>query len=568
MIDRSFFRCAAPFCVLTGLVLTGMHSAAFAQALPGSVNPGRFEERIEKPVIGPGDGRSAQPPPSAPLGPISAAKSGFILRSVTVVGATAFTQSRLAAITAEYIGLKVDMTTLDHLAARITQAYRDEGYLLSRVIVPPQTVVAGSASIMVIEGYVSAVTLEDPNGLLALDALRIVASTVAKIKAMRPLHGPTLERYLLLLNRLGGVEAEAIISALPGNNALPRAVALTLRLKRIDRETSYTLNNHGSRFAGPLQLSGKGSFGTPLVAFDSARLDGLVSAPLNEVRYLGGAYDMPLNEEGLTLELSGSLSRSAPGFTLKPLEIESASRAVAFGFSYPLICSRRQNLTLRTTLDAKNITTKSLGAELSRDRVRAARLAAQYDRQDSWGQTVMMMRLSHGLDALGARKTGSINLSRAEGRSDFTKVEASLSRLHVLPGEFQAVGSLEGQYASSPLLSSEQFGYGGQAFGRAYDSSEILGDRGVAFSLELRYAGLPVNVQPFGFYDVGKVFNQDHSGGLDQSGASAGLGGRFRLGGPVRGEAYVAWPLTRPIGTPITGNETSPRLNFSLTASF
>ena len=51
--------------------------------------------------------------------------------------------------------------------------------------------------------------------------------------------------------------------------------------------------------------------------------------------------------------------------------------------------------------------------------------------------------------------------------------------------------SVRGQYSAVPLLSSEEFSFGGNVSGRGYDPSEISGDQGVAATIELRYSGLP-----------------------------------------------------------------------------
>jgi len=105
-----------------------------------------------------------------------------------------------------------------------------------------------------------------------------------------------------------------------------------------------------------------------------------------------------------------------------------------------------------------------------------------------------------------------------------------------------------GQYTSDSLLSSEEFGYGGMSFGRAYDSSEITGDKGMAASIELRYRldiKIPhINFQPFIFYDIGKVWNIDPSDKNKISGASAGGGFRLRHDQGWFFDATLALPLT------------------------
>ena len=124
----------------------------------------------------------------------------------------------------------------------------------------------------------------------------------------------------------------------------------------------------------------------------------------------------------------------------------------------------------------------------------------------------------------------------------------------MLPG-LSLLAAFSGQVAFTDLLSPELFGFGGEAFGRGYDPSEIVGDHGAALKLELRYAlgegiaGLPsFGATLYGFYDAG-VVRQRSPGGLDaqQSATSAGLGVRFDVGRLLSGYLEVAKPLTRTV---------------------
>ena len=76
---------------------------------------------------------------------------------------------------------------------------------------------------------------------------------------------------------------------------------------------------------------------------------------------------------------------------------------------------------------------------------------------------------------------------RANGRVDFTKLELTLSRLQPLFDRFSFLGALYGQYALTPLLVSELCGYGGRAFGRAFDPSQFVSDSCMEALAELRY---------------------------------------------------------------------------------
>ena len=127
----------------------------------------------------------------------------------------------------------------------------------------------------------------------------------------------------------------------------------------------------------------------------------------------------------------------------------------------------------------------------------------------------------------------------------------------------------EGQIASRPLLSSEEFGIGGSEIGRGYDYSERLGDQGVAGVASLTYA-LP---DPVGWTDElrlsafldGGVTRDIGTRRFDGSLASAGLGAAVDLSKGFAAELTLGVPLTGPREA---SGDRSPRLGFTLAKRF
>ena len=127
--------------------------------------------------------------------------------------------------------------------------------------------------------------------------------------------------------------------------------------------------------------------------------------------------------------------------------------------------------------------------------------------------------------------------------------------------------------ASDPLFSSEQFGYGGQSFGRAFDSSELVGDHGIAGSLELRYAGWVIpetaTLSPYAFYDIGRAWNIDKAQTARETASSIGIGMRVSTEFHLSANVGIAFPLIRNVATPIYGDTgSSPRLLFEISQTF
>lgn len=559
-------------CLLLIVVLSLSVKGAHAVELPASADSSRFEKRFAKPLPG-GEDAVIRPPQDDNITPdIPVAKEGFILEGVRLSGVSAFPEHIFDGLISEYVSHSVDLGVLNHLAARITAYYRDQGYFLSKAIIPEQDIENGIVEIRVIEGYVSNVLIDDPQGLLVSDYWGITADTIAKIKALKPLYGPALERYILLLNEGAGVYVQSIMTA-PSHPEEPGAVDITLRIERQAPDYILGYNNHGSRYIGPHQAEASFSVGHVLTSYDSLVFQVVSSLPLREMQFGSVAYSTAVNAEGLSFNTSLSYASSEPGATLEPLDVQSNTVSWEGGLSYPLIRSRRANLYISGGFKLHNSSTQFLDQELIDDKTRAAVLGLSADTQDSDGSVnSLSLTFSKGLDIFGATKTGSSLLSRQEGHSDFLKVEATASRLQSLSSAFDLYTNVRGQYAPHALLSSEEFGYGGDDMGRAYDPSEITGDKGVSTSFELRYRDLPplqntLFFTPFSFYDIGKVWNFD-SGEKPLSAASAGIGCYVQTPGGISGNITLAFPLTKDVSTPIMNGPDGPRILLEIRSSF
>ena len=172
---------------------------------------------------------------------------------------------------------------------------------------------------------------------------------------------------------------------------------------------------------------------------------------------------------------------------------------------------------------------------------------------DRWvGINILDVQFDQGLDILDARDEGSPKASRATGRPDFTKFNVYAAGLQALFPRWSLLVAANGQYAYTDLLSPEEFGVGGEQFGRAYDASEIVGDSGVAGKAELRFNfSAPVNglwneFTLYGFYDGGKVWQRNaEAKGLQNSESitSTGVGLRFNVSRWISGYVEVNKPL-------------------------
>ncbi|MBN1545936.1 MAG: ShlB/FhaC/HecB family hemolysin secretion/activation protein [Syntrophaceae bacterium] len=520
-----------------------------AADVPGTFLPGQIEKQFKpEPQM-----RAAQPdrigvPEVDQPVPPEANDIRFTLTRITITGTTVYSESALLAPYQKLLNTEVSLAEMYRIASALTAKYRNDGYILSRVIVPAQSIENGEVRLQAIEGYVATVTVEGVKG----DRRKLVERYAEKIKQSRPLRNNIMERYLLLMNDLPGAFARATIKSSPTE---PGAADMVVQFTQQKIQGGLAADNRGGEAQGPERLSGDISFNSVLGLQESTTLR-VVSSGDEKLKYASLVHEENIGPNGGTLNFYVDVVDSEPEEMLFiPLNLETSSETYTLTYMYPLIRSRAQNLSLRGSFFAHNGDTEIFGVDDTRDRIRGVRIGATYDLADAWqGVTLLDIEFSQGIDGLGSSDNGDMMLSRANGRVDFTKVVLYAARLQSLTPRFSVLAALNAQYAWCDLLSSELFSFGGEQFGRGYDPSEMVGDNGIAGKLELRFTdSLPfgfTNVYTlYGFYDIGVVYQRSPGSGFDHSAsaASAGMGLRLGLGQYVSCYAEVAKPLTRDV---------------------
>src|SRR5215468_7741128 len=542
-------------------------SPALAQ-IPASELPGRERERFQQPapaLAQPGGPAISLPGAVAPPG---ADRITLVLRSVRIVGGSIYRPGELAALYEDLIGHPITLSALYDIAARITAKYGADGYVLSRAIVPPQELTPGGAAvtIQIVEGYVDRVEWPD-----SLSKYRdVFANYTAKIVAERPSNITTLERYLLLAGELPGLKFK---NSLKASATQQGAATLVVEVAEKPIDGLARVDNRGTRARGPYQFNATTTVNNLLRIHEAFTATYAGAFDLSELQYLAGSYRQVLNSEGLTFFASASNSRGKPGTPdLRLLEYKTRSNVFEGGVSYPFVRLREKNLIVSGLFFATDDRSDILGALNSHDKLRGARLKVDADLAESSGAVNQLNVLaSQGIKGLGSSENGDLLLSTAHGRVDFTKVEATYSRTQPLFDRLSLLVAAHGQYTAKALLSPELCGYGGRAFGRAFDPSQLVGDQCVEVLAELRY-DLPHNIkqmtqaQLYAYADRGWLHNLAPVTGAPVNLDAASVGGGIRLGWqPPPFAPYGGFSTDLSVGKAIDGPRNDWRFFFIVT---
>lgn len=245
--------------------------------------------------------------------------------------------------------------------------------------------------------------------------------------------------------------------------------------------------------------------------------------------------------------------------------------------------------TLSAGVDYKHFDqTVKIGSDGFNTPITYAPLVASYGA--SWQEEKALTQLNIGLTA-GLRGAGSDpadwDAKRYKATADFVVVKADVSRTQELPEGFQLYGKVQGQVADQPLVSSEQLSLGGIDTVRGYLESEVLGDKGIAGTVELRSPNIGAWLQGqmkdetgqgpprfttfnewrvFGFADAGTARLNEP---LPEQQAqfdlwSYGVGTRFRMFDYFNGMVALAVPMV----TQSHSQARDPRLHFRVWGEF
>jgi hemolysin activation/secretion protein len=562
-------------------LVSGASVGLTAGELPGSVLPERASSNLAPPP-------QTNPQAMAPIlrknqKPTSlgqaAEKIKFKLTKVILQDNHVYSDAQLEPIYAKKLNTLISVAELQGIVQDITNYYRNNGYILTRAVLPPQHVANGLVYIKIIEGYVDNVrVVGNPKG-----AKPLVASYGDKITRMRPTELKVMEKYLLLANEIPGVTVKAVLEPSKTNVGSSDLLLVT-------DSTTYSgygsYDNYGTRFIGPNQVSGGGEFDSIFISGDSTAFNFARTTRGQELNFFQVSYNMPAGTYGARLLWTANRALTQPGENLALLKIMGEADTASVQFQYPFMRSRTKNLTGDMSFNYTDsyVTTEQPSIPLYTDHLRTLRTGFSFNIADSvQGNNSAALHVEAGIPGIGGTPETIGNAvpsrtSRFGGSNHFFKTDFQLSRLQQFgASRYSAFFQLQGQWALEPLLATEQFGFGGvqQGLGRGYDPAEIIGDRGLAYSAELRMNIVPERyllqaAQLYMFYDSGVIWNAKDVADQNtkQSATSTGLGSRFYFTKNLTGNLLVAQPLTKPVAALVTiGDGRQPRVFFSITAS-
>ena len=490
------------------------------------------------------------------------------IRAIRLTGNKALSDAAFDSVIKEYEGRSLNTIQIRELEQRLTQVYRDKGFVTSGVLLSPQMLADGVLQVQAVEGTVSQLTFARPPrwsrpGFLTREIIR---------DADAPLNLSTLQESLALLRDSGLVDrinAELVPLSRVGESAL---------LIEVDEGNPLRLaigyNNHRSPTIGARQSE---------LTFAHMNVTGWgdeAEARIGNTRGLKDAsfkYQSPQlflsTRLGVHWDRSDSIAIDPPIFRSLDIKADSNTR----GVDLIHVVQRRPDFTLlaNVVLERRESKTTLLGFPFS-----------------------FIPAIPDGVSQIEVARIGFTVTSKAERRAQFLRLQVSNGKTNVLEvvspdpipdrrftlasfqyqtaqrfdtGKIQLVGRLQGQFTKDYLLPLERISLTGSEAVRGFRESLVLRDRGVIATIEAQ-----APIASFGewillhgalFADAAWGNNVNRaSDGLPTKLASAGAGLILKSNAGLSAALYFARPNQRWLTPKLDAQDRG--VHFALTYRF
>jgi hemolysin activation/secretion protein len=467
-----------------------------------------------------------------------------------------------------FVGRCLGVTEIEEILGEITRAYILKGYVAARAYLPAQNLSSGRLEIVVVEGAVSSIRIEDggKNSISKGNAFPGVEGRVMNLR--------DLEQGIDQINRLASNNAQLDIQ--PGDQA-GESVIVIRNEPRPPFHFSVGYDNQGDQNTGRHQTGATFSLDNPLGFNDFLSVTHRQSTPGDEERKYAASdsflYNIPFGYSTVTLGKSRSRYVSTillpSGLDMKSSGNSTISFAKLDRVIYRDQASRLTVGATLTTKESKNYLSDQLLQVSSRD-LTLLDLDASVATRIGTAALQVDAGIAQGLDAFGALSDPG-GLPDTVPRAQFLKYKlgANLTLPFKLADrDAMFTSQISSQYSDKVLYGSEQLLIGSLYTVRGFQRNTLSGEKGYFWRNELSVR-FPVNVgetpiagRAFLAYDFGEVTSRapgTPSGRL----AGSAIGFSFFWQG-TSWEWFHTRPLSGPSGMSLEGPQTWFRVSFSM----
>lgn len=451
----------------------------------------------------------------------------------------------------------ITLGMIETVADKITNYYRERGFILAKAYIPEQQVRDGVVTLTLLLGALGEVSVNNNKMYKEKKLSAVFDSALAK-----PVTGDLVEEQLFLINDFPGLNVQGFFES--GSQVGDTKLNLNVKSeKRYD--ANLRIDNHGAEQTGEYRLYAEGFLHNPLGQGDQLLLALLFGFSPSNTVYGQLRYNTPVWTPRLKFEIGASNNEFilGPGNSesIDLLEIEGETFLADAKLSYTLKRSRKRNFSVDFIYE--NIesiirlgvlpTLDDIGLD---DEIRNASLAFNFDILQEEQKVLHQgnIKLTSGEFVLG------VDPGQEENYWIFSANYTFLTfwQLPYFNSNTRVISRTQAQSSGSALSSISQFSLGGPTLARGFPVNQFSGDDGLVFSidwvfnslgflnLKLGAANLQDIIRPFVFTDLAYGRSKALLEGADDSiaeVANVGVGLQFAYSSKFKGNLQIAQPV-------------------------
>lgn len=458
-----------------------------------------------------------------------------LVKDFIIDGQDVYPEDRLKALLADKKGKKLSFKDIQEGADRITRYFREKGYIVAKTYIPPQDVTAGVVHYRVEIGRFDRPAITNKTNIRD----SAIEKQAQAVKEGEYVTRDKLERAVWLVSDMAGADARVALS----KGSQPGTVKLDMTVEPyVGKHGLISADNYGSRAMGYNEYSLDYDFWNP--ARNGDHLMASISTTGRHMFNWGANYITPLAKDGLKLTVGYNVFSYDMGDEWAMYKGVGTSRVTSLGLDYAIRRSRRHNLYTGIRFEHSEIKDeyRAFDATYGDKNGNALVFSLYGDDQDTAGMTDW--RVDWKLGHINNKAFHSDNLyarwmaGDPDTNGDYSKIRGRIERHQNINNRSFLLLSAYGQYAFTPLDSSEHFSLGGPYGVKAYPTSEGSGDSGYITRAEYRWL-IPVEAHD---QQLQLAFYVEHGGvWIDRNGGNSGSKNHRNLQGLGVGIIWQRW---------------------------
>ncbi len=489
----------------------------------------------------------------------------FFINKVLIDGNEQIPYEYLEPIIEPYENNEVTMKDLKELAQNLENEYRRQGFITSRVFIPPQKVIEGVIKMRIVEGKTGNIEII---GNKHFKTEQILSYSVMK-------KGEVVE-YKDLMKTLKGMNAnpDRKVKAIIKKGTTPETSDLIFNVKdSFPLHLGFSFDNQGNLSTG-LKRFGFNVRHNNFLGKDDTLYTGTVFGKHFGVFF--AQYVYPIAAWGTKIVAGFSHAQVSPKRDFEPFGVNGISQTYFLRIIQPLITTNVFQLGLSLGGEFKESKTKVLSGTFRRDRLRVLRFGPNMSYRTKKSSTFWENTFNFGIPLFSSFTfLDPSGTTRTNTESTFFKISGNATHTRKMPWNTTLSAKVNYQYSADKLPSSEAFYMGGLNSVRGYPEGDYLSDTGIYYNLEyfiptffvpktwqLPYAEVPLHqqVQFVTFLDHGYGRLRNANSSERQWAHLFSVGGGLRI--KVYKDLYARTEWAVPLGDRAITEDVNDRFRF------